>query len=307
MCSCEAKYPALYGPRRATHAAHAAQGRVLVIQLCWSRVSASCGAGYRVARSRVKAPKAQFPAALPEELRAYRPTQAEAPPHFAGFAGATARAALSRLPCAKLVVQLSCELVRPLVVWAAVHVERIVTLGQGEAHAALEEDAILAFGDAEDLGGRRRLEVRHTPCGSPLLNFLVELPLADPSFCDYLFDHILGELPMHLGIWEEQHDRLCTRDRAKQLFDAIDFLEVDGHGKNKHAARVVDAFRAGARNQIVDIEEHVQAWADLTATLLDELAHILPQRPCVCRKTGWNACAFTRVCVFVWSAGFRRV
>eukprot|EP00966_Prymnesium_polylepis_P327659 7383515-Prymnesium_polylepis.3 len=55
--------------------------------------------------------------------------------------------------------------------------------------------------------------------------------------------------------------------------------QLHGHREHEDAPRVVDLFGTGPRGEVLDVQEHVKARADLMAALLDELAHVLPERP----------------------------
>eukprot|EP00966_Prymnesium_polylepis_P210227 4868692-Prymnesium_polylepis.1 len=77
---------------------------------------------------------------------------------------------------------------------------------------------------------------------------------------------------MHLGVGQQQCDLLVPHDSAGQLLDAIDLLKIDGHSKDDDTSGVIDFFRAPSRHEVLDIEEDMQAWADLAAALLDQLA-----------------------------------
>eukprot|EP00966_Prymnesium_polylepis_P278693 6438472-Prymnesium_polylepis.2 len=87
---------------------------------------------------------------------------------------------------------------------------------------------------------------------------------------------------MYLGVGQEQSERLVAHACTEELLDAIDLLKVDGHRKDEDATRMVDLVCARARRQVLHVEEHSQARADLTAALLDELAHVLAERPRIC-------------------------
>eukprot|EP00966_Prymnesium_polylepis_P083138 1925579-Prymnesium_polylepis.1 len=84
---------------------------------------------------------------------------------------------------------------------------------------------------------------------------------------------------MHLGVRQQQGDWLVAHNRAGQLFHTVDLLKVDGHRKHQDAARVVDLLSARAGPEVLDVEEDVHVRADFAAALLDELAHVLAERP----------------------------
>eukprot|EP00966_Prymnesium_polylepis_P196099 4544521-Prymnesium_polylepis.2 len=207
-------------------------------------------------------------------------------------------------------IQLLGELSRPWVVGAAVHLAGKVALGKLEAGGPLQVDvaclrlgqqplahehhrAVLEGCDARplkrrlleqciaDFLRRRQLELGHTPVGRPLGELLLELPLLHPPVCHNLADHRLREDSVHLRVGQQERDLLVAHNRAGQLLDAVDLLKVHGHRKDEDTSRVVDLLGARAGSKVFHVEEDVQARADLAAALLDELAHVLTERPSV--------------------------
>eukprot|EP00966_Prymnesium_polylepis_P336197 7391472-Prymnesium_polylepis.2 len=188
-------------------------------------------------------------------------------------------------------IQLDRQLSRPWVVRAAVYFDGCVALGEPKARRALQVHVPLLClaqqplahkhhrAGITDVGGHWRLQVHHIPLGRPLSDKLARFPLLHPFVGHNLGNHCLRELAVHLCVREQQCDWLLAHDRTYEFSDAVDLLKVDGHCKHEDAARAVNAFGTISANKVFNIEEDLQAWADLAAALLDELAHILPERP----------------------------
>eukprot|EP00966_Prymnesium_polylepis_P276156 6380149-Prymnesium_polylepis.1 len=66
--------------------------------------------------------------------------------------------------------------------------------------------------------------------------------------------------------------------RVSSLTQLI-FSKWTGIANTRCTATVVDLLGAAARHKVLNIEKDMQAWANLVAALLDELAHILAQWP----------------------------
>eukprot|EP00966_Prymnesium_polylepis_P136351 3150633-Prymnesium_polylepis.1 len=153
----------------------------------------------------------------------------------------------------------------------------LLCLGQQPpAHA--HHRAVLEGRDARPLesGGLLKSALR--------ISAAVGLPLLHPLVGHNLCYHRLRKLAVHLRVGQQQRDLLVAHDRAGHLLDAVDILKVDRHRKDEDAPRVLDLLGAGARGEVFDIEEDMDARADLAVALLDELAHVLAQSPSMREK-----------------------
>eukprot|EP00966_Prymnesium_polylepis_P002073 47359-Prymnesium_polylepis.1 len=158
-------------------------------------------------------------------------------------------------------VQLLGELSRSRVVWAAVHADGEVALGQLEAGRALQVDVALLVGQQPPAHEHHRvvlgkgvmrdhssgrllksasqisapvgvLTSATSPVAGPLGELLLKLPLGHPLVGHNLRDHRRGEHAVHLDVGQQQRDLLVAHDRAGQLLDVVDILKVDGHRKD---------------------------------------------------------------------------
>mmetsp|Transcript_15655 Transcript_15655/g.42402 ORF Transcript_15655/g.42402 Transcript_15655/m.42402 type:complete len:243 (+) Transcript_15655:783-1511(+) len=126
--------------------------------------------------------------------------------------------------------------------------------------------------------GRHR-DFAYAPFSRPICEPLLQLPFRHPFVGHYAADRVRGEHAMDLRVGQENCDRLVAHDCTRHLLDAIEFLKVHGHREHEDAARVVDFLCARARREVFNVEENLEARADLAAALLDKLAHVLSDRP----------------------------
>eukprot|EP00966_Prymnesium_polylepis_P014611 337260-Prymnesium_polylepis.1 len=159
-------------------------------------------------------------------------------------------------------VQLVCELFRPRVVGAAVHLDGCVPLGKLEAHRALQIDVVRRLGqqplahedhcavlercDARplerrlleegiaDVGGGWQLHLGHFPLGRPIGEHRrVKLPLLHPPVSHDASYDLLCYHTVYFGVGQKQCDLLVAHDSTHQLPNAIDLVEKDGHRKDE--------------------------------------------------------------------------
>eukprot|EP00966_Prymnesium_polylepis_P047507 1099870-Prymnesium_polylepis.1 len=71
----------------------------------------------------------------------------------------------------------------------------------------------------------------------------------------------------------------CTSRRAAATWSACGARSCGRASRRQGCTRVVNLLRAPSRYEVLDVEENVQARADLAAALLDQLADVLPDAP----------------------------